>query len=385
MADFHIKTEGFSQEEEKALNAAFAEKISLRPRSVFTATHGLTKKENILEPKAGSSEEYIFKPSDSFPTLYDSDEDNNNNIPPTFFNSSSGYGNDQEEEKFYEFPTFQHGGQQSYEDIWKVLPPKPQPDKENIAVVSPHGTMVVRLRHRMKVDITVDQAVRITNPQAGVIISLSASGSKTAILHPNGRVWQYGSRVEVMTAAGEQPLNKAIPNSNTHYAKMWYKGVSFTAEKCALVYLVDSAGTRTTTDYFADLTQDFSVITFFGESQFGVDVIQQAVEIVKLGRYWVTDDGYEHWIINGIRITQTPDGLMRLSRNNMKHQIRTSPTNGTVSVTTPFIHCTASMGQTSHLFVKRGERRMHYDGTTFIVRNAGHSAGFDENNAFKVY
>lgn len=54
--------------------------------------------------------------------------------------------------------------------------------------------------------------------------------------------------------------------------------------------------------------------------------------------------------------------------------------NGTASLTTPFLHCTASLGQTSHLFVRRGERRMHYDGTSFIVRNAGHSAGFDDNN-----
>ena len=39
------------------------------------------------------------------------------------------------------------------------------------------------------------------------------------------------------------------------YAKMWYKGVSFTSEQCALVYLVDTAGTRTTTDSFSDMSQ----------------------------------------------------------------------------------------------------------------------------------
>lgn len=39
------------------------------------------------------------------------------------------------------------------------------------------------------------------------------------------------------------------------YAKMWYKGVSFTSEQCALVYLVDAAGTRTTTDSFSDMSQ----------------------------------------------------------------------------------------------------------------------------------
>lgn len=75
----------------------------------------------------------------------------------------------------------------------------------------------------------------------------------------------------------------------------------------------------------------------------------------------------------------------RIARNSNKYQLRTSPSNGTASLTTPFLHCTASLGQTSHLFVRRGERRMHYDGTSFIVRNAGHSAGFDDNDQLKVY
>lgn len=39
---------------------------------------------------------------------------------------------------------------------------------------------------------------------------------------------------------------------------MWYKGISFTSENCALVYLVDTAGTRTTTDTFTDLSADYT-------------------------------------------------------------------------------------------------------------------------------
>lgn len=34
---------------------------------------------------------------------------------------------------------------------------------------------------------------------------------------------------------------------------------------------------------------------------------------------------------------------------------------------------------------RRGERRMHFDGSSFTVRNAGHSAGFDDHNLLKVY
>lgn len=48
----------------------------------------------------------------------------------------------------------------------------------------------------------------------------------------------------------------------SRYAKMWYKGVSFTSENCALIYLVDAAGTRTTTDLFTDLSVDYTVHVF---------------------------------------------------------------------------------------------------------------------------
>lgn len=34
---------------------------------------------------------------------------------------------------------------------------------------------------------------------------------------------------------------------------------------------------------------------------------------------------------------------------------------------------------------RRGERRMHFDGAEFVVRNSGHSAGFDSNNLLRVY
>nr|CAD7575302.1 unnamed protein product [Timema californicum] len=259
------------------------------------------------------------------------------------------------------------------------------------AVVTPHGTICLRLPHRVRVDLTIDRAVRIINfkvtagirnsrrscvLQNNIVLSLNESGSSAALLHPNGRIYQYGSRVEIL-AHDVQGNNK--------YAKMWYKGVSFTSDQCALVYLVDAAGTRTTTDSFSDLSQDLSLSVYYNESRHGAPYIQEAKAILDESQYWLSDEGIENWIINNVRVSQTPDGLVRVARNSNKYLMRTSPTNGTASLTTPFLHCTASLGQTSHLFVRRGERRMHFDCTSFIVRNAGHSAGFDEKNQLKVY
>lgn len=119
--------------------------------------------------------------------------------------------------------------------------------------------------------------------------------------------------------------------STFRFAKMWYKGVSFTSEQCALVYLVDAAGTRTTTDTFSDMTQvktkiflhlkrilrpsnllqDFSLNIFYTDSRHGPSFAQEAASILAAAQYWVTDEGVENWIINNVRISQTPDGLVR--------------------------------------------------------------------------
>lgn len=92
---------------------------------------------------------------------------------------------------------------------------------------------------------------------------------------------------------------------------MWYKGVSFTSENCALVYLVDSAGTRTTTDTFSDLVQDFSLGVFYSESRHGHTFGIDAVNIIHGAQYWTTEEGVENWLINNVRISQAPDGLVR--------------------------------------------------------------------------
>ncbi len=50
-----------------------------------------------------------------------------------------------------------------------------------------------------------------------------------------------------------------------------------------------------------------------------------------------------------------------------------------------FVYITASVGPEAHIFVKSGERRLHHNGDIFVVRNAGHSAGFDERGDVKIW
>ncbi|XP_061399619.1 uncharacterized protein LOC133335353 [Musca vetustissima] len=242
-----------------------------------------------------------------------------------------------------------------------------------------NGTIQLRLRDGIRIDMTLDKAVRVLNQRSMVAIGLSSNSNSSALIHPNGRVLQSGTKVELVTYDGMKT------NNYVRYAKMWYKGVSFTSETCALIYLVDTAGTRTTTDTFTDLTKDYTLTVFYDNSRHGPSYVQAANEVIQNATYSCTDDGTETYDINGFRITQAADGLVKLTRTHNKCLIRTSPGNGSATLTTMGIHCTASLGKTSHLFVRRNEKRMHFDGSSFIVRNAGHSAGFNEDNLLIVY
>ncbi|KAJ9585084.1 hypothetical protein L9F63_020573, partial [Diploptera punctata] len=170
-----------------------------------------------------------------------------------------------------------------------------------VAIATPHGTMSLRLHDCVRVDMTIDRAVRIINFNNKIVLCLSGSGSETALLHPNGRIYQYGSRVEIL----------AHDAHGNNKFQLWKRGVSFTSQQCALVYLVDAAGTRTTTDNFSDMSQDFSLSVFYNDSRHGPSHIQEAISTLQAGQYWVTDEGIENWIVNNVRISQTPDGLVR--------------------------------------------------------------------------
>lgn len=246
-------------------------------------------------------------------------------------------------------------------------------------ITLPNGTIQIHLRDGVIIDMTLDKAVRVFNTRSMVALALSSNGSVSAMVHPNGRVYQNGSRVEIVTYDGMKT------NNYVRYAKMWYKGVSFTSENCALTYLVDTAGTRTTTDSFIDMSKDYTIFVFYNDSRHGPGCVQEAAAVVQNSVLSCSEDGTEIYEINGFRISQAADGLVKLTRTHNKCLIRTSPTNGSATLTTPAIHCTASLGKTSHLFVRRGEKRMHFDGSCFIVRNAGHSAGFNEENLLIVY
>jgi len=81
-----------------------------------------------------------------------------------------------------------------------------------LGLVTPSGVMSLRLRDMLRVDITVDQAIRVINTKNNTVLALNETGASAALIHPNGRVYQYGSRVEI--------LAQDLRNGNNKFAKM---------------------------------------------------------------------------------------------------------------------------------------------------------------------
>ena len=98
------------------------------------------------------------------------------------------------------------------------------------------------LRKEVRVDVSANGALMVSNASQGVYLALGCYGTQMAVVHPVGHVMQNKGRIEIQTQ-----------DWSLKSAKMWQRGISFTTSGHALSYLVDTAGARSTTDTFRDL------------------------------------------------------------------------------------------------------------------------------------
>jgi len=248
------------------------------------------------------------------------------------------------------------------------------------AVVELPGFINLKLRHDMVLSISSNLAVLLKNLQKQSSLSMSSCSTQMAVVHPKGRLLQYGYRIEVQVEDDISVKN----------AKIFPRGLSFTANNMALVYLLDEAGARSTSDTFHDLHATDIADTLFKDSLGRqVDGVTTSIRQLDMARYWRTRDNVDCWIIGQIFIQQMEDGLVVIEKNveNDKIIVKSSPSNGKVKVDSQFVHVTASLGAESHMFIRSMNRRLHYSGETkvFTVRNAGHSAGFDEEGSLRIF
>ena len=249
------------------------------------------------------------------------------------------------------------------------------------AVVELPGFINLRLRHDMVLSISSNLAIRLKNLQKQPSLSLSSCSTQMAMVHPKGRMLQYGSRVEVQVE----------DNISVKNAKIFPRGISFTANNMALVYLLDEAGARSTSDMFHDLhATDIAETVFIESLGRQVDGVTTSIRQLDMARYWRTRENVDCWMIGPIFIQQKEDGLVIIEKDvgqDNKIFLRSSPSNGRVRLDSDSVQMTASLGTEAHMFVRSQNRRLHYSGGTkvFTVRNAGHSAGFDEEGSLRIF
>lgn len=104
------------------------------------------------------------------------------------------------------------------------------------------------------------------------------------------------------------------PTIHSRYAKFWPKGISFTSSASALVYRIDSGGVRSTGDTLTDLLTEHTVPIFLSGSRHGRRYFEDAMRLVGQSTHVRYDDGTDEILINGIRITQKPYGVVKYGR-----------------------------------------------------------------------
>ena len=249
------------------------------------------------------------------------------------------------------------------------------------AIVEEPGLISFKLRHGMVFDISANLAIKLKNVSQESNICLSSCTTQVAIEHPKGRMLQYGNRLEIQCEDRVSVKN----------AKVFPRGISFTANNMALVYLLDEAGARSTSDMFHDLYATQIAEMLFREScSKQVDGVNLSIRQLDRVRHWRTGDNVDCWVIGPVFVQQKEDGLIIVEKETQygnKVVLKSSPSNGKIKFESNSVQMTASMGKESHLFIRSSDRRLHYNGETmvFTVRNAGHSAGFDEKGSLRIF
>lgn len=102
----------------------------------------------------------------------------------------------------------------------------------------------------------MDRAIRVACLAQKMHACISGSEMNAVILHPNGRIFQNDSRIDLVAFDGTNQ------NNLLRYAKICQKGISFMAKDVPVVYLVDEAGLRSSIDHFVHIKKDCAMDVF---------------------------------------------------------------------------------------------------------------------------
>lgn len=245
-----------------------------------------------------------------------------------------------------------------YETIKNITPEIPNA----FPVVSNYGTATILLRHLVRIDVSPEKAVYVTNPPGSCVASISGIGDKSCIVHPNGRIYHDGIEIHMST------LNRR--------AKISKRGIIFTSADHCLSYIVDASGTKTTAEKFQDLSHDFSLDIFY-DNAMACNNVEECYKMVHETTYKSYWNGDEVWFIGGFRIKQDQRGDVKVTRCNGRQVIRTSPTTGQISVKTFSAEFTVNRYTNNYFNVRKGNMQVTASLRGFNVQNGTQKAGFN--------
>lgn len=236
--------------------------------------------------------------------------------------------------------------------------------------ITNYGTVSILLRHLIRVDISPAKAVYVTNPPAECIAAVNATGDKSCVIHPNGRVLHTGQDIHMKTLDRQ--------------AKICGRGIIFSSTKHCLSYLVDNSGTKTTSENFRNLNNDFSLQVFFCN---GVDQTnaEECYKMVCEAQHRSFRNGDEVWIIGGFRIKQDERGNVKVTKIGDHYAIKTSPTCGYISIKTDTAEMHIGRYADNYFSVKVGNKQVSASLKRFVVQNGSQKSGFNSSGKVALF
>lgn len=242
-----------------------------------------------------------------------------------------------------------------------------------LPTVTDSNTISVLLKHLVRIDLTLAGTVCINNFPAKSVIALNPLANKCYISHPNGKIFQDGSVIHMMTG------NRMIKMSRTE--------ILFSILNGKQAYVVDKAGTKTCKAWFMDLSKDLSMDVLNAcNLQVYNDSPQACYKLLSELKHEYYS-GNELWTVGGIQIKQDRWGNVTVFQNALnvygctvfgdKKVICTSPTVRSVNVKSCSESISIDCDARNYLTVKKGNSRVTSECYGLILQYKNKRAGFD--------
>lgn len=180
----------------------------------------------------------------------------------------------------------------------------PEADEHPVLVPDECG-FYLKISHGFRIDFVANGGVRIYNSDTKSAIYFSDNGDEVCVITPYGRVHRFN---DVVTGLISDKI-----------AKMSSRGVTFTAQGKPIVYLIDAAGCKSTTDKFKYLSGDITSQVLLRRRDVGSKGRERIQQLMKSVRKEFQEDiQQEVWYISDFIFTLTTSGRLMVRKPDFR-------------------------------------------------------------------